>query len=230
MPLKAEGITVSYRPGILSPPGRRILDDVTLELRQGETYGLMGASGSGKSTLSRVMAGLETPREGRVVYQGSPLKGMDRSAFAAFRRGVQVMFQDPTAALNPKKPTARSLSDVLRLIRVPAREHSAVIKDALDQVGLTPDVLARTPTQLSGGQNQRLVLARILLLEPEYLLLDEPTSALDVSVQAQILRLLRDLREDRGMGYLFISHDRDVVGFMADRVGVLRDGRLCEKE
>lgn len=230
MPLKAEGIAVSYRPNILSPPGRRILDDVTLELRQGETYGLMGASGSGKSTLSRVMAGLETPREGRVVYQGSALKEMDRAAFAAFRRGVQVMFQDPNAALNPKKPTARSLSDVLRLIHVPARDHGALIKDALDQVGLTADVLERTPAQLSGGQNQRLVLARILLLEPAYLLLDEPTSALDVSVQAQILRLLRDLREDRGMGYLFISHDRDVIGFMADRVGVMQDGRLCEME
>lgn len=228
MSLKGEHLTVAYRPGFFSRYGPPVLDDLSVEMRRGETFGLMGPSGSGKSTLARILAGLERPAAGSVMYRGKALAEMGRGDYAVFRRNVQVMFQDPTGALNPAKTIGRSMDDVLRLLRLPRSGWEGEKVSALDRVGLTGDVLARTPAQLSGGQNQRVVLARILLLEPEYILLDEPTSALDVSVQAQVLRLLHDVQEDRGIGYLLISHDPAIVGFMSDRVGEIREGKVVE--
>ncbi|MDK2974514.1 MAG: peptide/nickel transport system ATP-binding protein [Methanofollis sp.] len=230
MSLRAEQIAVVYRSGIFSRHGRTVLDGASLELRPGETFGLMGPSGSGKSTFARVLAGLERPAAGQVRYRGRSLAEMGRAERAVFRRNVQVMFQDPTAALNPAKTIGRSMEDVLRLLGRPKSGWTAGTLAALDRVGLTADVLVRTPAQLSGGQNQRVALARILLLEPEYILLDEPTSALDVSVQAQVLRLLRDVQAELGIGYLLISHDPSIVGFMADRIGAIRDGKVVEYE
>jgi len=228
--LKAEEITVAYRPGLLSRSARPVLEGLSITLEKGETVGLMGASGSGKSTLGRVLAGLERPQAGAVTYRGNEIRELGREEYAVFRQHVQVMFQDPTGALNPKKTIEHSFEDVLRLLRVPPARRGETVRDALSPVGLDEEVLPRLPSQLSGGQNQRIALARILLLDPEYIVLDEPTSALDVSVQAQVLHLLKDLQEERGLGYLFISHDPDVVGFMADRRGVLRGGKFCEEE
>ncbi|MDO8841146.1 ABC transporter ATP-binding protein [Methanocalculus sp.] len=231
MSLKADSVSIVYRgSGFFSSPLNKVLNKVSIELHPGETYGLMGSSGSGKSTLARVIAGLERPREGRVLYAGKSLPDMDRVEYQTYRRDVQVLFQDPTAAMNPKKKVEQSMRDVLRLMKVPKMKHSGLILDALDHVGVTDDVIERTPMQLSGGQNQRIALARILLLNPEYIILDEPTSALDVSVQSQVLRLLQDIQDERGTGYLFISHDSAVVDFMADRKGVLIDGSLSEGE
>lgn len=229
MSLTAEDVTVAYRSGLFSRPGAPVLDGVSLELREGETFGLMGPSGSGKSTLARVLAGLERPAAGTIRYCGTALGDLGRDDRAVFRRNVQVMFQDPTAALNPTKTIGRSMNDVLRLIGCPKTGWEEETVSALDSVGLTGDILSRTPAQLSGGQNQRVALARILLIEPAFLLLDEPTSALDVSVQAQVLRLLRDVQAERGIGYLFISHDPAIVGFMADRIGAIRDGKVVEE-
>lgn len=229
MTLKAEGITVAYRPGFLARGVRPVLEGLSIALEQGETLGLMGASGSGKSTLGRVIAGLERPQAGMVTYRGQAITEMGREERAIFRQNVQVMFQDPTGALNPRKTIERSFEDVLVLLRVPMLRRGETVHDSLALVGLDEEVLPRLPSQLSGGQNQRIALARILLLDPEYIVLDEPTSALDVSVQARVLSLLKDIQEERGPGYLFISHDPDVVGFMADRSMVLRGGNIYEK-
>jgi len=230
MSLKASGITVAYCSGLLLRHSTPVLTGLSIALERGATVGLMGTSGAGKSTLGRVLVGLERPQAGMVAYRGRALTEMSREERALFRQNVQMMFQDPTGALNPKKTIERSFEDVLRLLRVPPARRGETVRDALSPVGLDEEVLPRLPSQLSGGQNQRIALARILLLDPEYIVLDEPTSALDVSVQAQVLHLLKDLQEERGLGYLFISHDPDVVGFMADRRGVLRGGKFCEEE
>ena len=230
MSLKASGITVAYCSGLLLRHSTPVLTGLSIALERGATVGLMGASGAGKSTLGRVLVGLERPQAGMVAYRGRALTEMNREERALFRQNVQMMFQDPTAALNPRKTIECSFEDVLRLLRVPRARRGEAMHDALSPVGLDEEVLPRLPSQLSGGQNQRIALARILLLDPEFIVLDEPTSALDVSVQAQILRLLKDIQEERGPGYLFISHDPEVVGFMADRSIVIQGGKIYEKE
>lgn len=186
----------------------------------------MGPSGEGKSTLGRVIAGLEKPTAGSVYYNGSPLTGMKKIENTAFRRKVQVMFQDPSDAFNPRKRIGRAISEVLALLGVPGEEYASKTKEMLITAGLPDEVLSRYPSQLSGGQLQRLALGRILLLDPEYIILDEPTSALDVSVQAQILHMLKTVQAERNTGYLLISHDEAVIRFMSDSYGVLENGRL----
>lgn len=205
-----------------------ILEDVTFGLQEGKTFGIVGESGTGKTTLGRIIAGLEKPSSGEIFFQGQDIHRMDREDSVRFRRKVQMMFQDPEGSLNPKKTIRTSLDEILGLVGVPGRERRQKIHDILRTVGLSADVLSRYPHQLSGGQNQRVVLARILLREPEMIILDEPTSALDISVQAQILHLLKHLQDRRGLSYFFISHDLDVVKFMCHEIGRLQDGRLVD--
>lgn len=227
MSLKAEGLTKKYRTGIFPKSSwQTIFEDISFELEKGKTFGLMGPSGAGKSTFGRVLAGLEKPSAGRVLYKDSPVFSLSRKNQNLFRRNVQIMFQDPVAALNPRKKIRGSILEVLTLLNVPKREQEGCVSKMLDSVGLRPEVLSRYPQQLSGGQNQRVALGRILLLNPEFIILDEPTSALDVSVQAQILQLLKALQAEKGIGYLFISHDEAVVRFMSDEIGILENGRL----
>ncbi len=226
--LNARTISKSFKTGILFKKSVDILEEVTFGIKKGETYGIVGESGTGKTTLGRIIAGLEKPSEGNIFFHGQDIHKMERKESIRFRRKVQMMFQDPEGALNPKKTIQKSLDEILGLVGISTRERALKIKDILETVGLTADVLCRYPHQLSGGENQRVVLARILLLEPEMIILDEPTSALDISVQAQILHLLRHLQERRGLSYLFISHDMDVVRFMCHGIGRLQDGRLSE--
>ncbi|MDR7664938.1 ATP-binding cassette domain-containing protein [Methanosarcina sp. Z-7115] len=223
--LKADSLSKIYGTGII---GRRrcIFRKVSFEVRPGETFGLMGPSGEGKSTLGRVIAGLEKPTEGTVYYNGSPLSEMKKIGHAAFRRKVQIMFQDPTDAFNPRKKIGRSVSEVLTLLKTPDTEHVLKTKEMLMTIGLSEEVLSRYPSQLSGGQLQRLALGRILLLEPEYIVLDEPTSALDVSVQAQTLHMLKKVQTEKNIGYLLISHDEAVIRFMSGSCGSLENGQL----
>jgi len=223
--LKAESLSKTYGSGLLST-GKCIFREVSLEIRKGKTFGLMGSSGEGKSTLGRVIAGLEKATAGSVYYNGTPLARMKKIEHTAFRRKVQVMFQDPTDAFNPRKKIGHAISEVLALLRVPGDEHASKTEEMLITAGLPDEVLSRYPSQLSGGQLQRLALGRILLLDPEYIILDEPTSALDVSVQAQILHLLKKVQAERNTGYLLISHDEAVIRFMSDSYGVLENGRL----
>lgn len=227
--LRGVGIGKAFSRGIVRRRTRVVLEDVTLEIGEGRTLGLVGPSGSGKTTLARIVAGLDTPTAGRVLYRGRDLRDLRGGERKAFRRRVQMIFQDPEGSLNPRKTIRRSLEEVLDLRGVQGGGRREV-REVLEVVGMEAEVLDRLPSQLSGGQNQRIALARALILEPEVLVLDEPTSALDVSVQAQILHLLRDLQRERGIGYLLISHHPEVVGFLAQEVALLRGGRLLRIE
>jgi peptide/nickel transport system ATP-binding protein len=223
--LRADRISKTYGGSLLSA-GKCIFQDVSFEIMPGKTFGLMGPSGEGKSTFGRVIAGLEKPTAGTVYYNGSLLSELKKTEHTAFRRGVQIMFQDPTDAFNPAKKIGHSVSEVLALLRVPKVKHASKTEEMLRTTGLQEEVLSRYPSQLSGGQLQRLALGRILLLDPEYIILDEPTSALDVSVQAQILHMLKKVQIERNTGYILISHDEAVIRFMSDICGVLEDGQL----
>ncbi|NPV62407.1 MAG: ABC transporter ATP-binding protein [Methanotrichaceae archaeon] len=225
MRLCSENVSMSYRTGYF---GKRstILEGANLEILPGRTLGLVGGSGSGKTTLGKVLAGLERPSEGRVLFGGRDIWKMEARDFRLFRRKVQMVFQDPEGSLNPMKSIERSIQEVLSLLKVPKRDWHERTLDMLQTVGLSEELLGRRPSQVSGGQNQRIALGRVLLLEPEIIILDEPTSALDISVQAQVLHLLRELQRERGMGYLLITHSAQVVSFMAHDIAVIERGRL----
>jgi len=205
------------------------LDRVTLSVAPGEVLGIVGESGSGKSTLGRVATGRLRPSSGTARLFGTDLAPLRRSDLRALRRRVGVVHQDPAASLDPRRTVLESITEPLDIHRVgtPA-ERVARAEELLDQVALTRDHGARLPRELSGGQRQRVALARALVLEPALLLADEPTSALDVSVQATVLELFAELQRRHGFACLFISHDLAVVDQVADRVAVLRSGRLLE--
>jgi peptide/nickel transport system ATP-binding protein len=202
---------------------------VTLTIRKGETFGMVGESGCGKTTMGRMVAGLETPTSGAIAFEGEDLATMDRAHRRTHRRKIQMMFQDSTAAMDPRMRVGTILREPLVIQGVGDRaEQDRVVAELLDAVGLPRGAVDRYPHEFSGGQRQRLGLARALTLSPELIVADEPVSALDVSVQAQILNLMRDLQRDRGLTYLFISHDLAVVRYLADTVGVMYLGKLVE--
>ncbi|WP_098247063.1 ABC transporter ATP-binding protein [Streptomyces formicae] len=221
-PLK--GGPFSRRRGTVSAVG-----GVSLEIRRGETFGMVGESGCGKTTLGRVVAGLEEPTGGAVRFEGRDPSGLSRSERRAHRRRVQLMFQDSTAAMDPRMRVGEILREPLVIQGVGDRAHQEeLVGELLDAVGLPRGAVHRYPHEFSGGQRQRLGLARVLTLSPDLVVADEPVSALDVSVQAQILNLMRDLQRERGLTYLFISHDLAVVRHLADTVGVMYLGKLVE--
>jgi peptide/nickel transport system ATP-binding protein len=202
----------------------RAVDGVTLAVNEGESYGLVGESGCGKSTILRAISGLNPAWSGGMRLQGESLHGR-RSP--AMHRRIQMVFQDPYGSLHPRHTVDTILGEPIAIHRLD--DASGRINRALDQVGLGRTFRFRFPHQLSGGQRQRVAIARALLLEPRLLLLDEPTSALDVSIQSEVLNLLSDLRRERNLTYLFVSHDLAVVAHMCSRVGVMRAGRLVEE-
>jgi len=223
--LKAEDLGRIYESGLIFKKRHVALQGISLEIEAGKTVGLMGVSGSGKTTLGKILAGLERPSWGRVLFAGKDLRSMSGREFAFFRRAVQMVFQDPEGSLNPKKSIEQSIHEVLGLLKIPGREWQDRTEKMLDMVGLSEELLCRYPAQVSGGQCQRVALGRVLLLCPQVIILDEPTSALDISVQAQILNLLKDLQRDLGLSYLIISHQSEVIRFMAHETIILEGGR-----
>ncbi|MGB8945512.1 MAG: ABC transporter ATP-binding protein [Streptomyces sp.] len=202
---------------------------VSLTVRKGETFGMVGESGCGKTTLGRIVAGLEEPTAGQVTFEGHDPARMSRAERRAHRRRVQLMFQDSTAAMDPRMRVGEILREPLVIQGVGSRaDQEKLIAELLDAVGLPRGAVHRYPHEFSGGQRQRLGLARALTLSPDLVVADEPVSALDVSVQAQILNLMRELQRERGLTYLFISHDLAVVRHLADTVGVMYLGKLVE--
>ncbi|WP_343504383.1 ABC transporter ATP-binding protein [Alloyangia pacifica] len=220
--IQIEGLEVFFGAG---HERTRVVHGIDLNVAQGESYGLVGESGSGKSTVLRALVGLVPDWLGTMSVGGEPLQRLGRSK--AFYRTVQMVFQDPYASLHPRQTVDRVLSETLALHGIKDRVD-ARIDNLLEQVGLGGGFRFRYPHQLSGGQRQRVAIARALAPEPKVLLLDEPTSALDVSVQAEILNLLSDLRSEFGLTYLMVSHDLGVIGHMCDRVAVMQTGEIVE--
>jgi oligopeptide/dipeptide ABC transporter ATP-binding protein len=219
------------RGGLLQMPigWVKAVDGISLELKEGETLGLVGESGCGKSTLGRVIMRLYKPTAGTVKFKGKDLFVARGSELQKIRRNLQMIFQDPYSALDPRMTIGQSLSEPFEIHKIgSSAEREAKIASLLDLVGLKASVLNRYPHEFSGGQKQRICIARALALEPSVLICDEPVSALDVSIQAQILNLMKELQVKLGLTYLFISHDLAVVDFMCDRIAVMYLGKIVE--
>jgi oligopeptide/dipeptide ABC transporter ATP-binding protein len=224
--LQVEDLRVHFNVGGGS---LRAVDGVDFELFPGETLALVGESGCGKSTLAKALVGLNPITSGRASLHGEPITGISRQARRRYRKELQLVFQDPYASLNPRFTIAETLGEPLLLHGKATRQNvDAKVCELLDQVGLDTELRRRYPHEFSGGQRQRISIARALAVEPRLLLCDEVTSALDVSIQAQILDLLRSVQQARGLSYLFITHDLGVVRHIAHRVAVMYVGQIVE--
>lgn len=208
----------------------RALDGVSFAVAEGEILGVVGESGCGKSTLARLVAALDRPTAGRVVLDGAALFDLAPRVLKARRRDVQMVFQDPYGSLDPRQTIGRIVAEPLHLLdpRPGPRERAMLVAEMLGAVGLAPDTATLYPHQFSGGQRQRIAVARALITAPKLVVADEPVSALDLSIQAQVLNLILDLRQDRGTAFLFISHNLGAVQAIADRVVVMYRGRVVE--
>ena len=221
--LQARNLTRSYGPGAL------VVNDVSFTIAGGETLGLVGESGSGKSTIARMVLGLIEPTSGEVLFEGKSITGISQRSLRPIRRSMQVVFQDPFAALNPRMRVKDIVAEPLVIHNAcPRSEMRGRTSELLRAVGLDDSALARFPHEFSGGQRQRINIARALALRPKLLVLDEPVSALDVSVGAQIINLLRDLQREFSLTYLFISHSMPLVRYLATNIAVLHHGKLVE--
>lgn len=207
----------------------KAVDSVDFTIERGTTYALVGESGSGKSTIAKMLVGLLKPTSGRVHIDGVDLTNASAADITSTRKRIQMIFQDPYASLNPRWRVRDIVGEPIdAFLNVSSAERTRKIDELLEKVGLSSKDGAKFPHEFSGGQRQRIGIARALASDPEFIVCDEPTSALDVSVQAQVLNLMRDLQRDLGLTYLFITHDLAVVRYMADHVGVLYLGRLIE--
>ena len=231
--LQVEGLHKRYRlprRSLLAPaPEVAALAGVDFELHAGRSLGIVGESGSGKSTLARLVMALERPSAGRVRFDGVDLHALDAAALRRARAGFQMVFQDPYGSLDPRRSVLQTVAEPLRALQgAGAAEQRTRVAEALEAVGLSAADGARYPHEFSGGQRQRIAIARALVTRPRLIVADEPVSALDVSVQAQVLNLLRELQQRYGLAYLFISHDIAVVDLVCDEVLVLQHGRVVE--
>jgi oligopeptide/dipeptide ABC transporter ATP-binding protein len=228
--VEADGVSRTFVSG--RGRNRRVVHavrDVSLEVRSGETLGIVGESGSGKSTLGRLVLGLLKPSAGVVRFRGREIQGLSRREMFPVRREIQVIFQDPYASLNPLMSVAEILTEPLRLHRpFPRAEWEGRMRETLDLVGLPVSALPRRPGEFSGGQQQRIAIARALMLRPQMIVADEALSALDVSIQAQILNLFMEIQDELAISLLFISHDLGIVRHISHRVAVMYLGQVVE--
>ena len=208
----------------------RVVDDVSFAVREGETFGLAGVSGSGKSIIGRMILNLVAPTSGDVLFEGRSIAGLGSSEMQSHRPRMQMVFQNPLASMNPRKTAGSSLElPLLNFGLGGAKERKERIAELLDLVGLSPRHAQYYPHEFSGGQCQRIGIARALASRPKFIFLDEPVSALDVSIQAQMLNLLKDLQEKLGLTYLFVANNLNVLYFISDRIAVLDAGRIIEE-
>jgi ABC-type oligopeptide transport system ATPase subunit len=228
--LQVENLTKDFSSGLLRKNILRAVDKVSFAINQGEIVGLVGESGSGKSTLGRLLLMLLQPTAGDIFFDGTNLTRVSGKKLRSLRREMQIIFQHPEASLNPRMKIYQCLAEPLRLYNLAAgrSQEKEKIMQLIHSVGLLEEHLSRYPHELSGGQVQRAVIARVLALKPKFVVADEPTSMLDVSVQAQILQMLKRLRTEYGITFLLISHDFDVIRAVSDRIGVMYKGKLVE--
>ncbi len=229
--LQVEALRKDYRGqgGRRGPAGLRAVDDVSFDLGRGESLGLVGESGSGKSTLAKMLVGLEKPSAGVIRFEGKDIAALSHRERHQLRRRIQLISQDPRGSLDPRQTIEQIVAEGWTIHPiVPRNERRERVLELLQDVGLSPEMATRYPHQLSGGQQQRVCIARALAVEPDVIICDEPVSALDVSVQAQVINLLQDLQTERGIAYVFISHDLSVVQHIADRVAVMYLGNIVE--
>ena len=234
--LKGKNVRVTYtlkRGGIFNATysDLQAVDGLSLELKKGETLGLVGESGSGKTTFGQALIRLLNPQEGEITFDGQRIDGLSRKQLRPFRSRMQIVFQDPFSAMNPRMNVRQIIEEgmIVNDVGKNSAERLQRVQQALEDAGMPTNILMRFPHEFSGGQRQRLAIARAIALEPEFILLDEPTSALDLSVQAQIIELLRKLQRERGLSYLFISHDLKVVRALCHRVIVMQNGKIVEQ-
>lgn len=231
--LETKGLTKYFfsSGGLLSGKKKvvKAVDGIDLAIYPGETFGLVGESGCGKSTLGRTILRLIEPTSGSVFYHGQPIEGRSKEELRLLKRKMQIVFQDPYACLNPRMTVLDLVKAPLDVFKIGTeQERVDKVVATLEYVGLGSQHLNRYPHEFSGGQRQRIGIARALILEPEFIMCDEPVSALDVSVRSQVLNLMRHIQREKGLTYLFISHDLSVVRHISDRIGVMYLGRLVE--
>ncbi len=227
--LKVEGLKQYFK--INAGYTVKAVENVSFQIYPGETYGLVGESGSGKSTIGRSIIRLYTPTAGQIHFNGMDIsRKMDRTTNDALRTQMQMIFQDPMASLNPRKKVGDIIGEGLDIHHTlrNGKEREARVKEILAKVGLASEHASRYPHQFSGGQRQRVGIARALIMDPKLIIADECISALDVSIQAQVVNLMKDIQEETGTAYLFIAHDLSMVKYISDRIGVLHLGHLLE--
>lgn len=228
--LKIENITKIYKDSSLlfRKKDKLALDDVSFDVEKGEIFGLVGESGSGKTTLSNIILRLVKETSGHIYFEGKDIGKFSKDELKSYRRRLQVVFQNPYQALNPKKTIGFSLREILKIHDIYDDGGEEKIKNILEEIEMEEDVLDYFPRNLSGGQKQRIAIASALLIDPDFLIVDEGVSALDVSVQAQILNLIKELQEIHHFTTFFISHDLNVIAYLCDRIGVLYNGKLVD--
>lgn len=227
--IKVENLKKYFSTGMFSKKYVRAVDGLSFVIEKGETLGLVGESGCGKTTVGRLILRLIEPTEGKIFLKNTNILEFNKKDLRRLRPKMQIIFQDPDSSLDPRMKIGESIAEPLKLYNIVSKkEREEKISELIEMVGLNPEHINRYPHELSGGQNQRAVIARILAINPEFIVADEPTSSLDVNVQAQMLFLLKKVRETFGLTCLFISHDLEVIKVMTDKIAVMYPGKLVE--